>query len=291
MQDSYTGDIGDYIKLALLRALVRDDYRLGVGWYKMPNEPAKKDGRHVGYLGLDRDGRPVEPDAAARKWRAFDPTLYDGLQGIVRRQSREIAELMPLLPSGTTFHNIQVARHGREMWFAEVRDGFEDRDLVFVDPDNGIAPGGYKAGSPKAGKSITYDEIWQLRTRVRNLVVYHHQTRFVGGNLKEIEAIGDALKKGETGCVGAIRAKSFSPRVFFLLGFDKELWRRAVKFTEIWGKELEFFAIDGPLDSLSLPPSSPYGERAEEDLIAFGLRVDTGEYDRFVFPSGRRTKG
>jgi hypothetical protein len=286
MQDRYAGDIGDYIKLALLR----DDRRLGIGWYKMPDEVGRNDGRHVGYLGLDRDGRPVDPDRAAAEWRGFDPTLYDGLRRIVVRQSRKVAELIPLLPAETVFHDELVARHDRDQWFAAMRDSFKDCDLVFVDPDNGIEPGGYKAGSAKAGKSITHDEILQLRAGARSLVVYHHQTHFVGGHRKEIEEIGAELKKRGIGSIGAIRAKSFSPRVFFLLGFDHKLWQRAVTFTKSSGEKLEFFPIDEPLDSLGLPASSPYGERAEDGLIAFGRQVDAGEYDRFVFPNGRQTK-
>lgn len=270
MQDSYTGDIGDYITLALLRALVGDDYRLGIGWYKMPDEIGKNDGMHIGYLGLNRDGEPVDLDGAAAKWRGFDPPLYDGLREIVARQSRKIAELVPLLPLGTTFHDALVPRQGREQWFTELHEGFKGSDLVFVDPDNGIEPGGYKVGRAKSGKSITYDEIWQLRSSVRNLVVYHHQTRFVGGHYKEINAIGAMLRKRDVGCIAAIRAKSYSPRVFFLIGFDRELWRRAVEFAKCWGEKLEFIAIDGPPDSLNLPPSSSCGDRAEDSLIGFG---------------------
>ena len=49
MQDRYVGDMGDYVKLAILRALMPGE-RLGVAWWRFPDEVHNADGRHVGYL-------------------------------------------------------------------------------------------------------------------------------------------------------------------------------------------------------------------------------------------------
>jgi hypothetical protein len=57
MQNKYVGDIGDYVKLAILRAL-SPGYQLGVAWWLVPDEEHKKDGRHVDYLGKERT-RPL----------------------------------------------------------------------------------------------------------------------------------------------------------------------------------------------------------------------------------------
>ena len=59
MQDRYTGDIGDYVKCGLLRALA-GGRNLGVAWYLFPDEDHNSDGRHIDYLG--------QPDL----WRAHD---------------------------------------------------------------------------------------------------------------------------------------------------------------------------------------------------------------------------
>lgn len=52
MEDRYTGDVGDFIKLALLRFLVRGDpvLKLAINWYLSPNEDQNADGKHIGYL-------------------------------------------------------------------------------------------------------------------------------------------------------------------------------------------------------------------------------------------------
>lgn len=50
MQDRYVGDIGDYVKLGILRALMPGE-RLGVAWWLYPDEAHNADGRHIGYCG------------------------------------------------------------------------------------------------------------------------------------------------------------------------------------------------------------------------------------------------
>ena len=76
MQNKYVGDIGDYVKLAILRAL-SPGYRIGIAWWLVVDEHQKKDGRHTSYL--------CEPE----KWRRFDPSLFDGLRQICRLQSSQ----------------------------------------------------------------------------------------------------------------------------------------------------------------------------------------------------------
>ena len=69
MQNRYVGDIGDYAKYSLLRALSRG-CKLGVAWYLFPDEDSG-DGGHVGYL--------LRPD----KWCEPDPVKFYVLRKIV----------------------------------------------------------------------------------------------------------------------------------------------------------------------------------------------------------------
>ena len=50
MQNRYTGDIGDFGTLGLLRQLSRAGLSIGVNWYLVPDEAHNGDGRHIGYL-------------------------------------------------------------------------------------------------------------------------------------------------------------------------------------------------------------------------------------------------
>jgi hypothetical protein len=60
MQNRYVGDIGNYLKLGILRAL-SPGHRLGVAWWLYPDESHNRDGRHIGYL------------QRSDRWRHFDP--------------------------------------------------------------------------------------------------------------------------------------------------------------------------------------------------------------------------
>ena len=69
MQNRYVADIGDYVKLAILRALA-PGRRLGVVWWLFPNENHNADGGHRDYL-KQRD-----------RWKHFDPVLFEALSNI-----------------------------------------------------------------------------------------------------------------------------------------------------------------------------------------------------------------
>ena len=48
VQDRYVGDVGDFGKYGLLRALCGGDLTLGVVWYLYPDEEANNDGDDIG---------------------------------------------------------------------------------------------------------------------------------------------------------------------------------------------------------------------------------------------------
>ena len=80
MQNRYTADIGDFLKLGILRAL-SPGYRPGVAWWLYPDETHNTDGRHIDYLS--------RPD----QWRHFDPDLFDAPGQIVSAGRRHVGAL------------------------------------------------------------------------------------------------------------------------------------------------------------------------------------------------------
>src|SRR5215469_10292462 len=90
MQNRYVGDIGDYLKLGILRALL-PGFRLGVAWWLYPDESHNGDGRHIDYLNRHT------------QWRHFDPELFDALGRIVSSGQRNIRALESanVLPSAS----------------------------------------------------------------------------------------------------------------------------------------------------------------------------------------------
>jgi len=181
MQDQYTGDIGDFGKYGLLRAICAETgLRLGVVWYlSAADKPT--DGRLVEYLGPPH--RPL--------FRDCDPRLYDALGEVVRDSRRSVATIRErgILPRGTVFfeklltfndlpgigvqaREARLAR--RQAWLTEAHEATRDCDLVFVDPDNGLEVQSAKSHSRKGPKYVFFSELEGYVDRHQSVIVYQH---------------------------------------------------------------------------------------------------------------------
>jgi hypothetical protein len=256
MQNRYVGDIGDYVKLNILRAL-SPEYRLSVAWWLYPDESHNRDGRHIGYL--DR----------LEQWRHFDPDLFDVLAEIVKSDRRDVRalETADVLP-GATFASevipvggpISARPNERRQWLTRVQSTLEEADMVFVDPDNGLEPAGYSHASSKAGKSILISELREIVRPGRCLIVYHHHTRRKGGHHSEIEYWADRLRGSGFATVDALRAEPYSPRVFFLLDAPPDVRQRAEHIELTWEGRITWHpdkATDTGVGHYAPPGSEP----------------------------------
>lgn len=224
MQDRYAGDIGDYVKLALLKALA-PGRRLGVAWYRYPNEGHNADGKHVAYL------------SDASRWRHLDPELFDALKNTVaaERSVRSIEGLGVLHATyhGTPMRSAEVTadlRCGwRTKWFSDTLSSLRGCNLVFADPDNGLIDDG-----PDRRRSRTFGKQMPLReakalAEGRSAIIYHHNTRFPGGHDLEV---AEWLRRLQPAI--AVRANAYSCRTFFILNPDADLQERTAEFCRQW---------------------------------------------------------
>src|SRR5712692_4942740 len=94
MQNRYVGDVGDYGKYALLRALCqpKPSINLAVIWFLFPDESSNNDGRHISYLRNEEFAR-------------LDVSLHAALTEIVFQSRRNIAAISDsgCLPASTVF--------------------------------------------------------------------------------------------------------------------------------------------------------------------------------------------
>jgi hypothetical protein len=230
MQNRYVGDIGDYLKLGILRAL-SPGFRLGVAWWLYPDESHNRDGRHISYLN-----HPSQ-------WRHFDPQLFDALGRIVSSGQRHIRALEEanVLPSATFASEfIPIDRpaaqrqQARQDWLERVQRKLDDADLLFLDPDNGLEPTSLRPSGAKSGKSVMLSELRQFARPGRCLIVYHHQSRHKGGHHAEMAHWADRLRASGFAMVDALRAKPFSPRLYFFLDASPLVRQRAERIALDW---------------------------------------------------------
>lgn len=172
MQNRYTGDIGDYGKLGLLRCLAAAGLRVGVNWYRTPDENHNEDGRFTQY-------------AHDSSYRDCDPKLWASLAQILDTSQRRVESLERPDILDAVFFNERLdfsdvhfrKRDGvRTDWHSWALAALNGCDIVFVDPDNGLmAPSARR--SKKANKYVLPEELFDYYQRGASVVYYQHKAR------------------------------------------------------------------------------------------------------------------
>lgn len=122
MQDKYAGDIGDFGKLGLLRVLQKNGLKIGVNWYKTANENDKNDGKY----------------AIDKKYFICDSELAKALNSIFNgKRTIESIESKNLIKNAK-YYSAELKSDNRHKWHSDALKEMNDRDIVFLDPDNGL---------------------------------------------------------------------------------------------------------------------------------------------------------
>ena len=201
MQNRYVGDIGDFGKYGLLRALTSEGrgtvLPLSIAWYMYPDEIGGGDGRLIGYLR--------ESDRNNFRFRNCDPPLYDSLGRIVRIGDRNVVAIRHsgLLPSTTTYYEVSLSYpyhmrkpdrlDRRNKWLHDSLSKTANSDLVFIDPDNGLSLTA-KRWLKKGPKYVFMDDLMCFYNRGQSLVIYHHLSRQCKAD-QQIKLLSGALQE------------------------------------------------------------------------------------------------
>ena len=245
MQDRFVGDIGDFGKYGLLRALTglwpllppKDRLSLGVVWYR--NEGAKggpNEGQNVGYL-FDPQSAPLFND--------LDPDLFSCLKDIVcNKRNLEEIEASNILGKGDEafFYKICVPKEQdeREEWFNNALEHTKSKDVVFLDPDTGIIPQSAKDHR----KHIYPSEVKKIisATRCQTVIAYQHYARTPKDREMQMQQWRAAIQ----GFLGHPMVLSTSQRAFIILPASDHVERiddRLRELTRRWSKYFIQFAL------------------------------------------------
>lgn len=216
VQDRYAGDVGDFLKFGLLRALCANcdaPLRLGVCWYLVPDEFHNADGRHISYLTSTNRHSP--------SLKACDPDLFQRLGTIVSEGRRNVGALESagVLPTGTVTYSEHLrpamTETERHRWHEAALHHLADADLVFADPDNGL-----QVTLPKrfAEKFTTAGEVADYTNRGQSLILYHHADRTRGGVTGQIQRrMAELHEATSIEPVGGVICRRGSARFFLVL--------------------------------------------------------------------------
>lgn len=227
MRDSYVADVGDFGKYALLNALAGSDLRLGVLWCRNTEPDATQDGLFTAYPEL----------------RPCDPNLYDRLAPLKnKRRALSQVENNDILPANTLFYGTAIpapkvpcfgtaAREAqtrlRAEWFEDGFKKLSQAELVFLDPDNGMAAKRAKKHLRNSVKYVFEDEVINWLNRSQSVVLYQHQQR------KTLSAQVSEQRK-ILGAGRACHAVSFhrrAVRIYYILPAENHQARIAERLT------------------------------------------------------------
>jgi hypothetical protein len=169
MKNQYFGDINDYRKYGLLRAILQaSGIRMLLAWMLTPDD-GSTDGNFVSYLQ-----NPA-------KWSHFDPFLYNKLKLLLEdeRQRRvRLIEKTGLLPKAAYFcEHVPESATGRKAWFQSLLEAAEHVDFVFLDPDNGLEVKSSPYGARQSPKYLYWREVEELWRHGKSLLIYQHFIR------------------------------------------------------------------------------------------------------------------
>lgn len=129
MQDRFVGDIGDYCKLGLLRALTESELTLAINWYKTEPESIKvselKHGKFIDYLSIEQ-------------YKKYDSQLFKKLKKLIDKNSRNINSINKSIVNAISYSDPVPKNHDRQAWHTTALATLGGTDVVFLDPDIGI---------------------------------------------------------------------------------------------------------------------------------------------------------
>ncbi|HOZ14245.1 MAG TPA: hypothetical protein PK784_05615 [Tenuifilaceae bacterium] len=207
MKDKYTGDIGDFTKILLLKKIALiNGVRLGINWYFNAKEYAyeKKqcDGKHTNFL------------LSQSQLKNTDERLFYSLLDIIKKEQRDVEKLHGLIPNGNVlFYKKQVPyRKTRESWVRESIIDLNNSNLIFLDPDNGIAY------SDRTGnvKHVFHADIITYYDEKKSLIIYNHKDRYNEEKYKsKINAIIEKLSPQPN--IYVLRTRLYSVRDYIFI--------------------------------------------------------------------------
>jgi hypothetical protein len=215
MKEQYVGDIGDFGKALILKHLAGLGFKIGINWVLTENDH-RADGKHrdyVGYTGRDclcccdeKIFTQILP--LARKERA-DRKIGD-LESRIRSFCESVAFYSGKYVGG------DARKTSEQEAFSKLSSHIAD--LVFFDPDNGVA-GEYGNSS----KHVYLSDLERYWKRGQSLLTYHHLARN-GTHDAQVDNIkADFQSALPDGCVYTYHLRRGAARVYILCVREEHL--------------------------------------------------------------------
>jgi len=172
MKNQYVGDINDYVKYGLIHSIAKI-FGEKILFVWMLTENDNNDGNKVGYLNNPK------------KYRQYNPALFDELQKVVEnKQKPDSIDNIIAIEQNKLFKKFRFITEfikddieSRTFYFQKVNELAVKYDTIFFDPDNGIEIQSCKYGNKKSSKYVYWNEIQGIFELKKNILIYQHFPR------------------------------------------------------------------------------------------------------------------
>jgi hypothetical protein len=185
MKDQYVGDVNDYVKYSVLRAIGRAYAPSLLVCWMLTADDNRSDGLKTSYLS--------RPD----HYRHVDPALFDALSDLVARgdRSTRLIESSGAVPGATFYADLlEDQSAARDRFMSGLWTAARGHRVVFFDPDNGLDVRSVPAGRPGSRRYVYCSELAPLVDLNAAAVIYQHFPRvrrepYIAAQLERLLAV------------------------------------------------------------------------------------------------------
>ena len=134
MQQRYLGDIHDFQKFIFVKFLsCAFKQKIGLNWYLV--DPTK-----IGKKEVNKKDGEKRYFLQKNEFKTIDRKIYDEFVKLKSKKSRNINSFTKNthMSQYVSFYNKKIPLLNREKWLVDSLSVFKKKDIIFLDPDNGL---------------------------------------------------------------------------------------------------------------------------------------------------------
>ncbi len=169
MKNQYFGDVNDYRKYGLIRALTGQGTLSSMICWMLTEDDDRSDGGKLDYL--------LKPDT----WRVYDEELFETIREAVvveGERSVRVANEKDVIPGAYYYETLLTDdKIERTVYFAQFLQEAHGKDLYFFDPDNGMEVPSVPIGRKNSSKYLYWQELKGIHEKGASVLIYQHFPR------------------------------------------------------------------------------------------------------------------
>ena len=208
MKEQYVGDIGDFGKVLLLNHLAGLGFKIGINWVLTKNDK-RTDGKHRDYVNYRGKNCLCCCDQ-----KIYEQIMPLAMRHKVDRRIEDLESLVREFSDGVVFYSKRCIGGRRRRDFekgALAKLSPNLANLVFFDPDNGIA-----GDSGTSSKHVYYSDLKRYWARGQSILTYHHLSHEIKHPDQIIKVKADFQEAFPDGHVYTYHMRRGSARVYVL---------------------------------------------------------------------------